>query len=197
MDKHLNQKEQQLQMLLLHKRFEALTEEERVFVLEEMTEADYRLESEIIHVAPELFDETDEHTVPPLLLPAQHKKGLSRQMPVYQTLITVAATVILMWLIIPQSTITKVAAGEPEYVYQTDTVERIVVKHDTIYQTVDKPVYIEKPIYVELTSTPLKEEPRLLNATANIPVPELNRQSALNKGTSLNQDDISTLITTF
>jgi hypothetical protein len=122
-------------------------------------------------------------------------------MPVYQTIMAVAATVIFMLIIFPLNKINNVTSI-PEYIVKTDTIEiqKEIIKYDTVYQTIEKPIYIEKEVTVENNSNcteSIQEAPRLLNSNTNMSLPELTENTITNKGTSLKDDNLSSLLVEF
>jgi hypothetical protein len=203
MDKYLSEKESQLQGLLHSKSFSELNVAELKFVLKETTELDYVLQRKVIEEAVTIFDD-DEVVAPlPLAVP-QNAKGVSfGYMPIYQSLLLVAATIIFMLLIFPIHTENGTFKTRTEYIVKTDTVEieKEIYKYDTIYKTVEKPVYIKQDVFVESNSnpcvSPIQEAPRLLQSNSSINLPDLTVQLTMNKGTSLKDDGLSSLIVEF
>lgn len=202
MDKHLTTNESKLQELLHSKDYSDLTKDEAEFVKIQLSKEDYVLQRAVIYNAATLFDSDEKITPAPLVVPSKsHTGGLKKQIPIYQSLLLVAATVVIMLIIFPINNNTIIDGTNTEYIVNTDTiqVEKEVIKYDTVYQTVEKPIYIEKEIYVE--SKPciesIQEEPRLLNANTTINLPELTQSSISNKGTSMKDDNLSSLIVEF
>ncbi len=198
MDKHLNELELRYQKLLLSGDFESLSPDEKEFIRTHFSEEDFNLERLIVSNADAVYDE-DEFPVPGALIIPESSSGsvLMHSIPVYKALLAVAATIILMLLVFSDFNGTEIDKS-PNYnfITKTDTVEREVVKWDTVIQTVEKPVYIEKTIYVEAPQK-IKEEPRLLDVKAGVDIPELTHHSVNSAGVSLKDDEISTLISAF
>lgn len=202
MDKHLTPNESKLHDLLHAKDYSELNKKEVEFVLMQTSKEDYVLERAVILNALTLFDENEDVKPASLIISSSHNTiGFKKQMPIYQSLLLVAATIVIMLMIFPINNQTIIDGTNTEYIVTTDTVqiEKEVIKYDTIYQTVDKPVYIEKEIYVQSKACvePIQEEPRLLNVNATMSLPELTQSSVTNKGTSLKNDNLSSLIVEF
>ena len=203
MGKNLSKNESKLYELLQFKNFSDLDDSEQSFVLSVMTQVDYELEREVIVMASTLF-ENEEIVVPIPLLILQKPNGvLFTSMPIYQSLLAVAATVIFMLLIFPIHTEGGSFISKTEYIVKTDTVEieKEIYKYDTIYQTVEKPIYIKQDVYVENNSVPcvdpIQEEPRLFQTSQTMNLPDLTEQLITNRGTSLKDDNLSSLIVEF
>ena len=201
MDKHLSPNESKLFDLLHTKNFSDLNSNNKAFVLKLTTQKEYELEREIILTAPQIFE--DEETVKPLplIIPAKSKGVLLTHMPLYKTLLAVAATVIFMLLIFPIHKYNDLVKTRTEYIVKMDTIEieKQIYLHDTIYQTIEKPIYIEKQIFAESNPCvkPIDEAPRLLNSSPSLQLPELTTQIMESKGKSLKDDNLSSLIVEF
>jgi hypothetical protein len=188
---------------LYSKAFLELDAAELKFVLAETTELEYSLERKVIEEAATLFED-DEVVVPiPLIIPQKSKSVAFGYMPVYQSLLLVAATIIFMVLIFPIHTENGSFKTKTEYIVKTDTVEieKEIYKYDTIYQTVEKPIYIKQDVYVENNSVPcvnpIQEEPRLFQPSHTINLPELTEELTNANGRSLKDDNLSSLIVEF
>ena len=202
MDKHLTPNESKLQDLLHAKDYSELSKDEAEFVKMQISKEDYVLQRAVILNAAALFDSDEKTTPAALIIPSNSNTvGLKKQMPIYQSLLLVAATVVIMLMIFPINNNTIIDGTNTEYIVNTDTVqvEKEVIKYDTIYQTIEKPIYVEKEVYLQ--SKPciesIQEEPRLLNANTTISLPELTQSSVTNKGTSMKDDNLSSLIVEF
>jgi len=203
MDKHLSKYESRLHELLLSKNYSELNSADQKFVLSVTTQSDYELERHVIFTASTLFD--DDEKITPLHLFIQQKSSgmLFVKMPIYQSLLAVAATVIFMLLVFPIHTENSSLITKTEYIVKTDTVEieTEIYKYDTIYQTVEKPVYIKQTIVAESNSnpcvSPIQEAPRLLQSSQTINLPDLTQQLTDSRGTSLKDDNLSSLIVEF
>lgn len=200
MDKELNKSELKLQNLLETKNFEELSDSESEFVLTQMSKDGYVLSHSILLTTPSVFDDEIIPTPKPLVINNTTKRTGSYQLPLHQAIIAVAATVAIMLLVLPINKIEKITSV-PEYIVKTDTVEiqKEIVMYDTFYQTVEKPIYIDREVLVENNNCvePLQEEPRLLNSYSTNNLPELTQMSIESKGTSLKNDNVSSLIVEF
>ncbi len=203
MDKYLSANENRLQELLYSKAYSELNAAELEFVLTETTELDYSLERKVILEASTIFED-DEVIIPvSLTIPQKSDETTFGYMSIYQSLIVVAATVIFMLLIFPIHKTDNAFITKTEYIVKTDTVEieKEIYKYDTIYQTVEKPIYIKQVIFEESNPNPcvdpIREAPRLLHSNSNLNLPELTEQLTANKGMSLKDDGLSSLIVEF
>ena len=101
MDKQLSSNEQSLQDLLHTKNYTELTKAEQNLVLSLITQNEYEIERQVILAAPSIFEE-ENRTIPlPFIVPPTSKGVLLDEMPVYQSLLAVAVTIIFMLLILP------------------------------------------------------------------------------------------------
>ena len=202
MDKHLTPTESKLHDLLNEKDYSDLSNTEVEFVLIHSSKEDYVLERAVILNAKTLFHEDEDVNPAPLIIPLSYNNtGLNKEMPIYQSLLLVAATIIIMLMIFPVNNNTIIDGTKTEYIVNTDTIqiEKEVIKYDTIYQTVEKPIYINKEVYVQskYCIEPIQEEPRLLNTNTRLSLPDLTKISTSNKGSSMKDDNLSSLIVEF
>lgn len=203
MDKQLSSNEQSLQDLLHTKNYTDLTTTEQSVVLSLITQSEYEIERQVILAAPSIFEEEPKAVPLPLIIPQTSKGVLWSTMPVYQSLLAVAVTIIFMLLIFPIHNESGSFETKTEYIVKVDTVEieKEIYKYDTVYQTIEKPIYIQQAVYVESNSNPcinpIQEAPRLLHSNPSMNLPELTEQLTENKGTSLKDDNLSSLIVEF
>jgi len=201
MDKHLSPNESKLFDLLHTKNFSDLNSNDKTFVLNQTTQKEYELERQIILTAPLVFEDEESAKPLPLIIPTTSKGVLYTKMPFYKTLLAVAATVIFMLLIFPIHQYNDLVKFKTEYIVKTDTIEieKQIYLHDTIYQTIEKPIYIETQIFAESNpcAKPIDEAPRLLNSSPSLQLPELTTQIMESKGKSLKDDNLSSLIVEF
>ncbi len=201
MDKHLNKIEEQLQKLILTKDFEDLDKTEKSFVLQHSSVYDYQLERKIVRDAESLF--YDEEKVVPLPLSLEQieekKKGLLAPIPLYQSVLLALAAACIVFFFMPRTqVIEKNPEKTTEYISKVDTVFHTIQQRDTVYQTIEKPVYLEKKIYVDRyisanDQTSKNEEPQLFDIPKGNSI-ELNMAELKNKGTSLKNDPTATLL---
>jgi hypothetical protein len=128
------QHEERLYDLLEQKAFEALTSEEKAFVLTYLDEQSYRLQRAML-----LGTQDSKHTIPtpkPLVLPRKAGKTI----PMYQAVLAVASVIVFFLFFMPkkEETIRTIYKQAPVQV-STQTI------HDTIVQV--KEVIREKVIY--------------------------------------------------
>jgi len=183
----LNENENKLFELVQLKNFEDLDESELAFVLSYSDEEEYRMMRAIEVEATVMFaEETAALKAPPLILSDKKATPLvipiwKRGIPLYQTLLAVAASILLMWFINKPSWLFLPIENENtiEYITQTDTIVETQLISDTIiqYKYIDKPVVVEKITYVNVPSdnqpsnTTVAEEPRMLNPSSQYTVP--------------------------
>jgi hypothetical protein len=187
MEHSLNENDIKWHDLVQRKDFEDLDERELHFVLSYSDEEDYRMMRAIEVEAPLMFtEETSTLKAPPLML--SNKKGApvvlpiwKRGVPMYQTLLAVAASIIFMWFINKPSWMFLPIKNENtiEYITHTDTIVETQLITDTIvqYKYINKPVVVEKITYINIPSdsepknTSTAEEPRMLNPSNQFTVP--------------------------
>ena len=198
MDKHLNKIELELQSLLNEKNFDELNQNQKDFVLKHSSKEDYILERNVILNASSIF-ENEETIVPaPLIIPKENSKSINTTIPLWQTISYVVTAACMVYFFFPRTNIINTTSkGETQYITQTDTVKTEVIKRDTVYQykTIEKPIYIEKIVYVDqavaINCTP--EEPKLLNVPQSNSV-SLNLSDIETKGNSLENDNTTSLL---
>lgn len=169
--------EWKLQQLVEQKRYQELSVSEKEFVSHHISPEEYNLRYHLIHSIQE--DKT-ELSPAPLILPKENNRIL---VPLYQTVLAVAATVLLMLFlksplsgIIPNTTTEQI-----RYISVTDTIKEIEYIYDTVYKEVEKTkvveknVYISKPEiqYVNINTEPSLNTDKVLNAPNNYPKPDL------------------------
>ena len=192
MDKHLNKIELELQSLLNEKNFDELNQNQKDFVLKHSSKEDYILERNVILNASSIF-ENEETIVPaPLIIPKENSKSINTTIPLWQTISYVVTAACMVYFFFPRTNIINTTSkGETQYITQTDTVKTEVIKRDTVYQykSIEKPIYIEKIVYVDqavaVNCTP--EEPKLLNVPQSNSV-SLNLSDIETKGSPLEND---------
>lgn len=123
--------------LIESKAFEDLTKEERIFVLSEMTEEEYRLQGKIIAATEQL--EFQEQQPLPLVLPEVKTSILTKAVPLYQVLI--AAACLLVGFFIFSNRDGKAVEinffQDPLKVSLTNHPETVKYIHDTIIKKLD------------------------------------------------------------
>jgi len=194
MDKYLNNKEELLFDLIEQKQFDQLSSDEKQLVLSLITEEEFNLRKMLISTAPSTFE--DEVAIPaPLVIPQSSTTPFwKKPIPLYQVFMA-AAIVAFLWLVIPLNQ--SGADTHTEYIVQTDTVEVEKWQIDTVFQTTEKPIYLEREVVVDNTIQPTqKEEPRLLLPGPSSPI-YLNENDISNNGSSLSGENSSALLPAF
>ncbi len=203
MEDLLNDDESRLFDLMESKGWEELTEEEQLFVVQQMPKQEYSLQREIMLAASEELYPDDGYEPTPLVFyetMAAQTPFMKRSIPLYQALSAVAAVIILFLLIRPGNAVGTIvqsgetegqaaplqASVEKEYVY--DTIVRYVTKagetHKIIIDTVRKAISFPQ----------VEEQPKLLQAANNVTIPELTTENLETRGTSLKDENTAHLV---
>jgi len=183
------QYEARIQELIESKGFEELTNKEKEYVLQHISELDYNQRREII----QLTQEDASHIEPaPLFL---NEKKSKTGIPLYQAIIGMTAAALIAWIIKPTDGMNfnySINESAP-VIAQVDTVYETIKEYDTVYETKEVPVYITKyksnpesnnsaSSFVADNKTPLKA-PKVVN------VPNINlNEIASNYNPSSSQD---------
>ncbi len=176
--------------------FEDLSEDDRLFVLSNMSEDEFRGQRKILAVADQL--EYPKAIPLPLALPAKKGALLMTSIPLYKSLITAAAAALLVFFFWPKND------PQEKIVYLNkpgtrDTIYHTKIVHDTIFQVNTKYLFASNtkkrdtvylPVYVANTAV----EPRMLNGASSVQLPELSENNLRNKGTSLRDENPSHLL---
>lgn len=178
MEKNVKPNEWELQCLLEQKNFKELSAPEKRIVKELITAEEYEIRRQlIIEVKKE-----SENIVPlPLVLT---KKKVGVVIPMYQTVLAIVATVLVMFFLkIPYTNMEYLEGSENiKYVSVTDTIKEIEYVYDTIYKEIEKTKTIERKVYVsvpkikyvEINKAFNSEEREVLNSPNNYQLPDLN-----------------------
>jgi hypothetical protein len=208
MDKHLNTEELKFQSLLEEKNFDQLNERERAFVTTFSSEKEYILQRKIIVDSQVVFEDKT-LVAPPLVI--SNNPGHSiwfKKAPVYQTLLAVAATVVIMLLLrTPQESLVKKEVVT-EYVTQTDTIYETQILRDTFVEYVDKEIVVEKIKYVEvekkdvgtnsnITYAQVDEVNRKLTPALQVSLPDIKEVKESPAEISYKNDPTSILVSDF
>ena len=189
MDKFLNEQEQWLLELVETKSFTELSDAERAFVLEQMTQAEFELQRHLINQTREMVEDLD----PKPLQLAEKKSGPFILIPLYQAVIGVAATLILSFLFI-ESGQSPVSEHKNMELAIADTVfiEKQIVDTVVKYEYIDRVVHTECETFVSANShsTPIKHDIAITKPV----VPPLNELNLHNKGVSLVDDKTFSLV---
>ena len=177
--------------------FEALSEDDRLFVLSNMSEAEFRVQQKVLVAADQLVYP---QVVPlPMSLPEKKAGFLLTPIPLYKSLLGAVAAMLVFFLWPKEETIEKIVYVKNEQ--PADTVFRTKIKHDTVYREKQAPllaVNSKKPdtVYLVQESSIRYGQPRMLEATNAIPLPEWNEAQIKTKGKSLKEEDNSDLLPT-
>ena len=168
------QHEERLYDLLEQKAFEALTSEEKIFVLTYLDEQSYRLQRAMLLGAQET-----KHTIPtpkPLVLPRKEGKTI----PMYQAVLAVASVIVFFLFFMPkkEETIRTIYKQAPvqvstQTIYDTIVQVKEVIREKVIYKTVNEnltqeftqPLPIIEPMFTQQETQPqekilsLKDDP--------------------------------------
>ncbi len=181
MEKDIKSNEWELQLLLEQKEFNELSASEKNKVEKLITEEEYSIRRQLI-IATE---KESEKLVPlPLVLPSK-KTGIV--IPLYQALLAIAATVLVMlFLKFPYSNIEAINGSEEiKYVSITDTIKEIEYVYDTVYKEIEKAKIVEKKVYVPQTKIKYIE---------TYSKTDLASKEILNAPNSYQKPDLKTLI---
>lgn len=188
--------ENQLFDLLESYSFEALNEDDRLFVLSQMTEAEFRTQQKVMVATDHLIYPM---AVPlPLKLPSKKSGFLLTPIPLYKSLIASAAAALLMFFFWPrEETPEKIVYVENDH--STDTVFKTKIIHDTLYEVKKGSLLavntkLPDTVYVYSESSDVNEPSRKLKASNSIPLPELNEAQLKNNGKSQKDEDHSNLL---
>lgn len=178
MEKNVKPNEWELQCLLEQKNFKELSAPEKRIVKELITAEEYEIRRQLII---EVKKESEDIVPLPLVLT---KKKVGVVIPMYQTLLAVAATVLVMFFLkIPYTNMQYLEGSENiKYVSVTDTIKEIEYVYDTIYKEIEKTKTIERKVYVsvpkikyvEINKAFNSEEREVLNSPNNYQLPDLN-----------------------
>jgi hypothetical protein len=130
MDKHLNNNEERLFDLVDQKDFDQLTPEEQAFVETHLSEAEYHMQRQLISESHTLYETVAEVT--PLVIPVTNSSVFGKQVPLYQALIGIAATIALFLSIWPTQTEKTETQNDKPVLSKTDTIIQTKIIRDTI-----------------------------------------------------------------
>ncbi|ASS49657.1 MAG: hypothetical protein A3D31_01875 [Candidatus Fluviicola riflensis] len=130
MDKHLNNNEERLFDLLDQKDFDQLTTEEKVFVETHFSQAEYRLQRQMIQESSTLYETVAEAS--PLVIPAGKSSFMGTTIPLYQALIGIAATIALFLSIWPDQNPPSGSQANKPALSKTDTIIQTRIIRDTV-----------------------------------------------------------------
>lgn len=175
--------------LIASKSFEDLSKEERSFVLNHLTEAEYTLQRKVIAAAEMLEYDSAEPLA--LRLPKTKKHWLNRSVPLYQVLIGAACLVLLFmagkqknyslnWRLSEHPLEISLANG----VSSGKVIHDTVIKEIPVFRTVSDIIHDT----VTIIQTVLQPEKRMLEVGNTLVYPELNEKLLESNSTSLKDD---------
>jgi uncharacterized integral membrane protein len=176
--------------LIESKSFEELNAEEKSFVLNHLTEADYRLQRNVIAGASAL--EYENHEPLSLELPKAKKHFLNRSVPLYQVLIGAACLVILFIVGNQKSVSLNWRFSEyPLEITLANGASSGKIIHDTIIKEI--PVFRPASTIIRDTVTIVERilqqpEKRMLEVNNTMVYPELNEKLLETKSTPYKDD---------
>lgn len=198
MEENLHTDETRLFDLIESTDYADLTGNDLLFVQLHITEEDYQLQRKIILASSTLFDSTPE--VHPLNLSSTEEKlsKKGRTIPLYQALLAVASVAVFFLLIWPKNPTTiagnsTVARNNPVVKIEKEIVHDTLIRYLTKVQIVEKTIIDTVTTFITETKF-INEEPRLLNVSQSLSLPDLNKDVVATKGNSLKEDNSSRFI---
>ncbi|MFT4602252.1 MAG: hypothetical protein ACI857_002438 [Arenicella sp.] len=177
------------------KDFSELSINDQLWIKENFSEEEYFQQRAIIANLPAAL-EKDEKIIPlPLVLPA---KSLGRVIPLYQALTAIAAVAALIIFYFSIFGAQTELINKTEYIVQHDTVEVEKIIRDTVFQEVEKKIYVSNEVVIPTENTScFIQETRLLESNPGIYLPDLNLVEIENTGSSLKDDATAVLISDY
>lgn len=176
--------------------FDALNEDDKLFVLTHMAEQEFRNQQKIIAAT----DELEYPAVVPLPLAIPNKKGRfwMAPIPLYQLLAGVAAAIIAVVLLWPKNQ----EGIQSMYTLNSniaDTVYHTKLVHDTVYKTEIEKIYISKnvepkTVYVDCDLSNSNGPKRMLEVNTSGNSPSINPNDLTSKTNSMKNDETLKLL---
>lgn len=175
--------------LIESKPFEELTGEEKSFVLNHLTEAEYNLQRTVIAAVPAL--EYPDHEPLALEIPKAKKHFLNRSVPLYQVLIGVACLVVLFLVGNQKSFSLNWRFSEYPLEISVTGASSGKIIHDTIVKEI--PVFRTASTIIHDTVTVVEQilqqpEKRMLEVSNTMVYPELSEKLLETKSTPFKDD---------
>lgn len=193
MEKNINNEETRLFDLIESTEFADLTVKDRLFVEHHISEEDYNLQRRIIKDSSHLFEENIEPKQ--LDISAVKEEKTLKSIPLYQALLAIAAVFLIFISIWPNPTEinqTPVASTtktkiEKEYIHDTiiQYVNQVKILKEMVFDTVKELITINNCSF---------QEPKLLEVSNTLELPDLNKELIATKGSSVKQDGSSHFI---
>nr|WP_294859168.1 hypothetical protein [uncultured Fluviicola sp.] len=179
--------------LIESKSFEELTKEEKSFVLQHLTETEYRLQRKVIFATAALEYDSEEPLA--LRIPKTKRHFLNRSIPLYQVLIG-AACVVLLFLVgnTKSYSLNWHFSEHPLEISLTNGASSGKIIHDTIVKEI--PVFRLASSIIHDTVTIVQNvlqqpEKRMLETSNYMVYPELSEKLLESKSSSLKDDQTS------
>ncbi len=176
--------------LIESKSFEELSQEEKSFVLNHLTEAEYTLQRTVIAASAALDYDSEEPLA--LQIPKTKKPFLNRSIPLYQVLIG-AACLVLLFLIGNQKSysLNWRFSDHPLEISLSNGASSVQVIHDTIVKEI--PVFRSTSNIIHDTITIVQnvlqqQEKRMLETSNTFIYPELTEKLLESKSAAFNED---------
>lgn len=175
--------------LIASKSFEELTNEEKSFVLNHLTEAEYNLQRTVIAAVPAL--EYPDHEPLALEIPKAKKHFLNRSVPLYQVLIGAACLVVLFLVGNQKSFSLNWRFSEYPLEISVTGASSGKIIHDTIVKEI--PVFRTASTIIHDTVTVVEQilqqpEKRMLEVSNTMVYPELSEKLLETKSTPFKDD---------
>lgn len=175
--------------LIESKSFEELTNEEKSFVLNHLTEAEYNLQRTVIAAVPAL--EYPDHEPLALEIPKAKKHFLNRSVPLYQVLIGAACLIVLFMVGNQKSFSLNWRFSEYPLEISVTGASSGKIIHDTIVKEI--PVFRTASTIIHDTVTVVEQilqqpEKRMLEVSNTMVYPELSEKLLETKSTPFKDD---------
>lgn len=161
--------------LIASKSFEELNDEEKNFVLKEISEAEYRLQRTVLASTAEL--DVEEAEPLPLILPNDKKRALGRTIPLYQAMIAAAACLAAGFFLFPHSKSSSIDfqfLENPIRISLANVPNKMEIIHDTIREQLylNSPVKLVHDTMTIVQTVVVQNETRMLEAGNGLnPIP--------------------------
>lgn len=185
MEKYLNDAEERLFELLESTDFDQLSAEDSAFVEQHLSRADYELQRRVITES--------QHAFPP---PPQAKplrlapvRFIGRTVPLYQALLSVAATVALFLFLWPESVQPKEqSTSHPQQLVSADTIVQTKIVTDTVIRYIERERAKNHSTTATSPETVIDADPMRVWEAGAIELPAITEELVKTKGSSLQED---------
>ncbi len=191
MDKHLNNAEERLFELLESTDFDQLSKEDRAFVEQHLSRGDYELQRRMITEAEHAFP------APPLAKPLKFApvRLMGRSIPLYQAILSVAATIALFLFLWPEtSQPNEQPQSNPQQLVSADTVIQTKIVTDTVIRYIEREIIRNNTAAANPPETVIDAAPMRVWEAGAIELPAITEELVKTKGSSLQEDTASKTI---